>query len=246
MTHPEQPPSGGNGADTSRRRPATLIGAGGFLLVVVLCLAIVLFSGGPTPGQSPNPVPPTAAGGGSGTPDGSDQTIPASAPPGVTWTIYHAIALPGSPVYGPTKTDGDVATGYAHSPTGALLAASNIVTRYALGADWRTVLHKQTVPGPGQQAWETARAGYDGTTDHPAPGTRGQYSAFRFINYTPDLATVELVTQFASYGGAQQASTLTVQWNGQDWLLALQPDGGPNPPQQPITSLEGFTPWGPT
>lgn len=245
MTYPEQPPSGGDGTDSSRRRRATLIGAGGFLLVVVLCLAIVLFSGGPTPGPQPNAAPPPARGG-SVPPDGSDQAIPTSAPPGVTWTIYHAIALPGSPVYGPTKTDGDLATGYAHSPTGALLAATNIVTRYALGADWRTVLARQTVPGPGRQAWEVARASYDGNADRAVPGSRGQYSAFRFINYTPDVATIELVTQFASYGGAQQSSALTVQWNGQDWLLALQPNGSPAPPQQRITSLEGFTPWGPT
>lgn len=244
MTHPEQPPSLGDGAESSRRRRATLIAAGGFLLVVVLCLAIVLFSGSPTPGRQPNSAPPPVGGG--APPDGSDQTIPTSAPPGVTWTIYHAIALPGSPVYGPTRTDGDLATGYAHSPTGALLAAANIVTRYALGADWRTVLARQTVPGPGQQAWEVARASYDGNADRPAPGSRGQYSAFRFVNYTPQVATIELVTQFASYGGAQQSSALTVQWNGQDWLLALQPNGAPNPPQQPMTSLEGFTPWGPT
>jgi len=221
-----------------------LLVSAGFLVLIVICLFIVLFAtrSGPTSSNPPSPqvaAPPTA---GEHADDG-DQTIPATAPPGVSWTVFHGMALPESQTFGPTQVTGDVAAGYAHSPTGALLAAANINIRYVFADDWRTVVAEQTVPGPGQDAFARLRAQIP--VDTFQPGSRGQYTAFRFVNYTPEIATIQFVTQFASNGGTQQLSTFTVQWDGKDWRLVLQPNGAGGPEATPLSSLDGFTPWGP-
>lgn len=241
------PPPGSGSSGFARRSRMTLLLACGFLLLVVVCLVVVLLAGGR--GGQPQSQPPASK-----LPatepapsDNTDQRIPTAAPPGVSWSYFRSIALPESRTYGPTRVHGDVAAGYAHSPTGALLAAVNISTRYFFGLGWRDVLKEQTVPGRGQEAWVAIRTQHPlDPNEHSAPGSYGQFTAFRFVNYTPSLATVQVVTQFANYGGAQQVTTLTVQWNGQDWLLVLQPSGSPSPTATPVTSLDQFTSWGPS
>lgn len=238
------PPGGARPTDTARRSRLWLYLAAGFVALVVICLVVVLVStSGPDTPPGGTAAPPPAAEQDAGE---LDQTIPTAAPPGVTWTYFRGVALPQSRTYGPTRIEGDVAAGYEHSPTGALLAATNISTRYAFGLGWRDVLERQTAPGPGRRAWTAFR------TQHPldpneqvAPGTLGQFSGFHFINYTPELATIQVTTQFAAYRGAEKASILTVQWTGQDWVLVLQPDGFPTPRTTEVTHARDFTPWGP-
>lgn len=241
MTSPPAGPS-----DSSRRSRTLLLLAGGFLVLVVICLFIVLFS---TRGEQ-QPQTGTPQGGPAAaptTPDNGDKRIPTAAPPGVTWTFFHGVALPQSRTYGPTQVRGDLAAGYAHSPTGALLAAANISVRYGSSPEWRAILDEQTVPGPGREAFAAIRAEHPiSASSQPAPGSRGQIAGFRFVNYTPEVATIQIVSQFASYGGVLQMTTLTVRWNGQDWLLELQPDGGASPTASRVNSLAQFTPWGPS
>lgn len=235
------PPPGGQPTDPARRSRNALLLAGGFIALVVICLVVVLVSTSGTD-QTSGPGGPAAQDAGE-----VDQTIPTSAPPGVTWTYFRGVALPQSRTYGPTRIEGDVAAGYEHSPTGALLAATNISTRYSFGAGWREVLEQQTAPGPGRKSWTAFR------TQHPinpneqvTAGAYGQFSGFRFVNYTPELATIQIATQFAAYGGAQQATILTVQWTGQDWVLVLQPDGFPSPRATDVSQPTDYTPWGPS
>jgi hypothetical protein len=242
-------PSPGSGPSSSARRSRmTLLLACGFLLLVVVCLVVVLLAGGR--GGQPQNQPQAANPPATEQPapsDNTDQRIPTAAPPGVSWAFFRGVALPQSRTYGPTRVHGDVAAGYTHSPTGALLAGVNIGYRYALGVDWRNVLAQQTVPGPGRQAWTAHRMQYPINADDPTPSSSyGQIAGFHFVNYTPELATIQLVTQFADRGGALQMTTLTVQWNGQDWLLVLQPDGGVSPTATEVTELNQFTRWSPS
>jgi hypothetical protein len=82
-------------SDSGRRSRTMLLLAGGFLVLVVICLFIVVFSGGdsdqPQNGQ-PNTAPPAV--GPPASPESADQTIPTSAPSGVTWTFFRGVALP--------------------------------------------------------------------------------------------------------------------------------------------------------
>lgn len=237
-------PAPGGQPDPSRRSRTPLYLAGGFIALVVICLVIVLVSSTGSDDQPGGPAGPPPAARDAGE---VDQTVPTTAPPGATWTYFRSVALPQSHTYGPTQVNGDVAAGYEHSPTGALFAAVNITTRYSFGLGWREVLDRQTAPGPGRKAWIAIRTQHPlDPNAQPAPGSYGQFAGFRFVNYSPEMATVQVVTQFANYGGALQMSTLTVQWSGQDWVLVLQPDGSPSPSVAKVPSLDQFVSWGPS
>jgi hypothetical protein len=181
---------------------------------------------------------PAVATGSCGVPPGP-QAIPVNPPTGVTWRLYETVALPYSSESGPAAIAGDVARCYAHSPTGALLAAAQIAVRYVLAANWRSVLAEQVMPGTGRNVYADQRSGVNFTIQ---AGELGQIAGFQFVTYTTALAVVQIVIQLPS--GGLQATTMTVQWSEDDWRLQLAPDGSPGPNVQQVPSLTGFIPWG--
>lgn len=247
-TGPSTPGSGGPGR---RRRPRPLfIVCAAFLLALVLGSALVLAL---REGGAPSASPSTAAAGPatSTAPDSSvspsssstaalDQTIPTETPSGVRWELWQTVALPYSQEAGPRSVTGDVATGFAHTPTGALIAATQTAVRYRVAQDWRSVLQASVEPGPGAEAWANLRAPL--TLDPPQPGQLGQAAGFQFISYTPDRAVIQYVAKFAN--GTLQMTSNTVVWDGSDWKLVLTDDGGVSATAVPIESLSGFIPWG--
>ncbi len=231
-----------------RWRPGTVAAAGLVVLVLFGAAAVALFGGnrpaepagtvltGPLPAAAEPrvlglPAPLTAA------------VEPLLSPPAVSWRTFQTVALPFSPTAGPADVDGPVFSGYERSQTGALIAAVQLGTRFLItpGEGWRQVVDRQVLPGPGREAFITARAGVE--ADDP-PGTFGQITGFRMLTFTPDVAVVMLVSRFALSGGLLQVSTATVKWVGGDWRLELQPDGGASPTAQPVASLDGFVVWG--
>jgi hypothetical protein len=234
------------------------IAAGVVLLIVVLLLAYLIFGRNgsnhtttPTPPTSASTAPPASTGGTSSTTPGrgmttscnlpdSDQTVPEVTPPGITWSLYQTVALPSSPTAGPEIVDGDVARCYAHTPVGALLAASQIPYRYLIAPDWRAVDLEQVMPGPGRDKFVQERA----TTNNSGgnqPGDYNQLAGFKFVTYSSAVAVIEIASKSGS--GALQAGAVTVDWSSGDWKLQLQPDGSSSPQELPITSLVGFSTW---
>lgn len=237
---------------TPRERAARVwtVGAAVIVALIVLAGLVVVFAtrGGddnvPPPAADPEP----AAAGSSAPPAGAspplptlDQTVPEAPPPGVTWSLFQGVALPSSPTAGPARVDGPVHAGYAHTPTGALLAAANLSTRYLItpGDGWRQVVQQQVLPGPGRDVYEQARAK---VTDEAPPGTYGQIAGFRFVTYSPDDAVIQFVSRFSD--GTLQLATITVRWANGDWRLEMQADGGTSPTNQQVSSLAGYVPWG--
>ncbi len=129
-----------------------------------------------------------------------------------------------------------VQAGFAHTPTGALLALSQIGIRYLItpGDGWRQVVQEQVLPSPGRDFYTKERA----TVTDVAGTQYAQLAAFKFVTYTPDIAVIQLVS--VSPSGAYTVATGTVQWSGGDWKLQLQPDGGMSPTQQDVSSTVGF------
>lgn len=169
-----------------------------------------------------------------------NQTVPQATPTGVTWQLYQTVAVPYSTTYGPQHINGDVARCYAHDPTGALIAASQIGARYLLAPNWRAVVNQQLVANAGRTKFIENRQAV-GNPGGNQPGDYNQLSGFKFVTYSPSTAVIELVTQ--SSAGVMQATTATVVWVAGDWKLELQPDGGGSPSAFPVASLVGFTPW---
>lgn len=219
----------------------SLLLAGMFLGLVVLAgLVVALFGGGhdtqtPPPPASPRPgaiAPPDAQ---------LDQTVPTSPPADVRWELYQRVALPYSATAGPRTIDGAVARGYAHTPTGALIAAVQVPARELLspGDSWRQVVEQQVAPGAGRDRFVQLRSQV--TSDGTPDPRLNQVAGFRFVTYAPDLAVI----QFASKSGTghMQVTTTTMKWSGNDWKLVLQPDGSESPTVQAISDLTGMVAW---
>lgn len=243
--------------DTQRGfwRPGT-VAAGVILLLVVLAGVVLVIvhtgrGGGGKASTAPRPpavttpsstamsASPTAAGSGCSVPAGS-QAVPDVTPPGISWNLYQTVALPSSTTAGPTKVAGDVARCYAHSPLGALLAASQIQYRYLIAPDWKSVLAAQVVDNPGRAAYSKVRAA-NGNPGGNQPGDYDQLAGFKFVTYSPTQAVIEFVLK--SSAGAMQAGTTTVNYVGGDWKLQLQPDGSDSPTLLPVASLVGYSVW---
>lgn len=238
-------------------RPST-IAAGVVLLLVLIAGAVLLVvrTGGgssasqPTAAQ-PSPATSSPVGGTSATtsttsvatqtgcslPAGS-QAVPEMTPQGINWQLYQTVALPYSTADGPQIVDGDIARCYAHNPVGALIAASQLSVRYAVGPDVRQVLQEQVMPGPGRDAalQQTSRP-----TSIPSGGSYGQFAGFKFVTYSPAVAVVEFVSKAPD--ASEVALPVTVDWSDGDWKLQLQPDGSESPNALPVTSLVGFSTW---
>jgi hypothetical protein len=230
----------------SFRRGGFLAAAGFLVLVIAFAVAVVVTNDGggappakqtTSPPASASSAPPAATG---CHPTDTDQQIPQTAPAGIEWSVIKSEAVPTSRTAGPLAVDGDVAGCFAHTPTGALIAALQIEARHLLCDDWKRVTEQQVMPGPGRDAFEKRRATITGdTTD---PGTYGQVAAYQFVTYTKDTAVIQFVSRFTD--GTMQVSVLTVVWSNGDWRLQLQPDGADSPSSQAVQSLDGFVPWG--
>jgi hypothetical protein len=189
----------------------------------------------PAPAAAPNPAPTPA-------PAAPADAGPLLVAPEVDWQLLAGVPLPYSQTAGPLEVDGPVYSGYARSQTGALIAAVQLGTRYLLtpGEGWREVLGRQVLPGLGRDVFARNRADVD--AEDP-PGSYGQPAGFRFVAYTPDVASIQLVSRFPTTGNLQVV-TVTVHWAGGDWRLQLQPDGGSSPTAQAVADLDGFVVWG--
>lgn len=219
-------------------------------LVVVLVLiaaavtAVVNHHGGDNPITAPTAAPPgtSSTGTGTGTPASPvvlDTAIPTAAPV-TAWADYHGVLIPTSATAGPGRVSGDVASGFAHSPTGALLAATQLPVRRILAADWSTVLTRSVVPGPGVAVWRSTRSQL-GTEITPPAGGWTQTAGYRFLAYNPDQAVIQFLNSAST--GDFTVTVATVAWAGGDWKLVLQPDGDDTPTTTPVTSPAGFTIW---
>lgn len=231
----------------------TGIAAVGVIILIALCVVIVLAinrggsgvgnsaTGTPsTPAQTSGPVSSSA----NNTAAALPTAVPTKAPAGTTWSIYQTFALPSVTGAGPAKVSGSIATGYAHSPAGALLAVANEGQRYELAPDteWRKAAAAMLAPGAGTSAWIKVR----GKNPYGAAGAAGsdtllQIAGFQFVSYTPSDAVVQIVNGDPNSG--YQVGVDHVTWDGTDWKFAPAADGGPEANVQQVNSLAGFIPW---
>ena len=155
------------------------------------------------------------------------------APTNVTTTVYQGFSLPVAD-QGPHTVSGAVATGFAHTPAGAALAAIHAIVRTSVAPDdqWATVGQQMLAPGAGRDDWAVARAQLSITT--PIAGTPPKILGYRITGYTPDRADTAIYTQQPDT--SLTCNTATTIWADGDWKLLL-PDG--NHPA-PVTALNAL------
>ncbi|WP_084510470.1 hypothetical protein [Nocardia lijiangensis] len=154
----------------------------------------------------------------------------ATAPTGLHWQSFQGLELPVTD-QGPQHADGAVVRGFERSPAGAALAAVHASVRMSIALDsaWAAVGQQMLAPGPGRDAWATARAQISIT----APITEGapKLLGYRVTRYTPDASDIEVYSLHPD--NSATCHDTQVLWQREDWRLHL-PE---NPTTSPITAV---------
>jgi hypothetical protein len=216
----------------SRRRPILITVA----VVVIVGLGIAAFFLGRDTTDPAGAAPPDTAPAPQAPPAPRESSVPTPAPQDVRWELYHGGAVPVSDVHGPSSTTGGVASGYAHTPTGALIASVQILYRLALApeGEWRPAAQAQ-VTGPDKAALIDQLAQVDrGQRDRRIQ----QIAGFRFVSYDPTTAVIETAS---GSPGEYTVGTQVMRWTDGDWRLYMG-DAEHNTART-STDLSGFVPW---
>jgi hypothetical protein len=174
---------------------------------------------------------------------GGTTATPTTAPD-VQWQNDDGAWLPVSTTEGPARRSTTGAWScFAHTPTGAVLAALTIPTRLGVVGDFAGVVKQQTLPGPGQDARLKQGQNRNAANDQVTP------FGFAINSYDDTAATV---TFYVSKRGVSVRCASTVQWAGGthgDWLLRLASDGSVASDCEQVPAAgqraPGFVPWGP-
>ncbi len=162
-----------------------------------------------------------------------DQTVPyGSQPSGTTWAQVGAMSVPQAPsTLGPQHDDGTWATCFAHSPSGALLAAMSFIAEGTINAPGE-VLRRLAVGVPAQLP--PCDQGGPLVTTTPTL----QIAGYRYESYSGTVAMVSVVLQVPK---GYDAAALTMEWWGDDWRLQFPPGGCAA--QKQIPDLTGYVAW---
>lgn len=214
-------------------------------VVVILCILLLIYvlapwgkshdsSSGSAQGAGAPPTGSSPATTGTGCPAPAVNNSVPSGPVPARWNLVERVALPSSSA-GPHVTSG-LRRCYDHSPQGALLAAANI--SYGLASSsYKSVYAHQVLPGPNASSAEQDQAA---AAKQAPSSTIAQIRGYRFMNYSPDRAQVQLLT--GPDDTSTQQYTFLMQWAGDDWMLNADAPGGYISPQ-PASMADGFTEW---
>ncbi|MFC4398269.1 hypothetical protein [Arthrobacter sedimenti] len=231
-------------------RPGFIVAAA--MVVALVAVGIVIFllpkgqsSAEPAPASSSTVTasPSASSDGGKsicGLPGSAETTLGTA--PQSKWELVGRIATPTDPkTFGPGESDSSgFRTCFAHSPTGALYAAMNIV---ALGSSGSTDLEqkladKLLVPGAGRDAAMRQAAADSRTTGSSTPI---QVRGFLIKSYTPGEANIDLA--FETDKGALGRTTLSMRWMDGDWKVKPADDGTTYMGATQIRDLSGLILW---
>ena len=175
----------------------------------------------------------------------SAPVVPTTAPTGTVWQLVAGQAIPSQPGVGPAHIDGYTATGYAHTPLGALYAAANDFYRVPIAVsadtDWRTPLAAMVAPGPGVKGLASLREPMDAQPIGAQGMGMSQLAAFKYVSYTDTDAVIELV--FRDTNSGLHAGPLHMQWLSGDWRVVMTSDGTIGGADAVISALDGFVAW---
>lgn len=169
----------------------------------------------------------------------SSETALGSAPK-TNWELVGRMATPtDSETFGPGVTDeSGIRSCFAHSPTGALYAAVNIVAMGSSTLDEVKLAERLLVPGTGRDA-----AIKEAQTRNSSTGTSesAQIRGFILKSYSPTEADVDLAIQLQN--GALAHSVLSLRWMDGDWKVKPSDDGQIFTGTAQLSDLGDFIDW---
>jgi hypothetical protein len=229
-------------------QPRFVLAAAVVLLLAVMGLVAALLGGGrdqaTSPGPAPAGTPATAATSRPATdsvcglPAGS-QLVPSDTLE-TQWELVGTVAAPTAPrTLGPGVVRGGLRSCFAHSPTGALYAAANILALTSDPGKRQTVIQQLATDGSSKDRALEALATEGPQADS---GTRLQIAGYAFMGYTPSQTTIDLATRVSTGPGLGHIA-MALTWRNGDWKLALAPDGRVSAALGPIPDMAGYVPW---
>ena len=198
--------------------------------------ATAVSDGGPLSGT---PVAQGARPAGCRTDDSAGPALPTAAPKDVSWRTLDVTRVPVSASAGPTRTSGAVWWCFAHTPTGAALAA-HIIPSQMSGPNWRTVTKEQVVAGRGRDLFVSQRSTVRDSTGPRTPAT-ATYAGFAISSYRGSAADVNLLIKTTS---GYATTTVGLKWSDGDWKVLPSGDGALHTEVQTVTATNGFLMWG--
>ena len=232
-------------------KPGFIIAAA--LVVALIAATVIIFFLPKGQGNAqPAPAPAESSGSATVSPSASAAAgesvcgLPATAEtalgsaPESKWELVGRMATPTNPeTFGPGATDeSGFRSCFAHSPTGALYAAVNIVALGSSTQDEVKLAERLLVPGTGRDA-----AIKEAQTRNSSTGTSesAQIRGFILKSYTPAEADVDLAIQLQN--GALAHSVLSLRWMGGDWKVKPSDDGQIFSGTAQLSDLGGFIGW---
>jgi hypothetical protein len=225
-------------------RPAVLLSGAFILALIIVGVIVAVTSGGGshkthTVAQQPPTSTTTSASTASSSttssstscslPAGS-QSIPSASPPaGTQWATVGSMQVPQAPqTYGPERASGAFNTCFAHSPSGALLAAINLWGE-GTAASPSSVMKKLAVGAPQNL----------GNGDRLDAGGSIQLAGYKFGSYSPRGTSISVVLKGPK--GALLSVVTSMVWNGTDWKYKFPAKGDPS--FQLVQDLTGYVEW---
>jgi hypothetical protein len=227
-------------------RPGFLIAAAVIVLIVVAGIVIAVSRGGskhPVQGATVTAGPSTGGGTSTAAPP---TAIPTIAPAGVTWSLVGQSAVPVSRSAGPREVTPTTATGFAHSPEGALIAAAQLSIRagYSAGRkSWEPTITNQFAPSADR---DLLLAGLKAQPEPSGqPGDLSPLAGYIYQSYTVDTAVIGLVYRTAAGASSRYfVVSNTLVWRDGDWQMVAPPGGSWRSLSRSTNDLIGVVEWG--
>ncbi|MBF6137755.1 hypothetical protein IU501_32820 [Nocardia otitidiscaviarum] len=161
-----------------------------------------------------------------------------AAPKGVSWQRVDGAPLPFTASDGPTRIDGAVATGYAHTPQGAVVAALQISMRLLYSPDFVRILDTQAAISDADRQQIIAARNTQPRLDPAAvQASTVQPAGFKVGAYTGDAATIYYA--YPRPSGSYRIARQAVVWRDGDWRYSSDLIA---PALPEAADLTGFTP----
>ena len=226
-------------------------GIGAVLVVVALILVLVFGRGGESDDAAPAqtssassaPAPSSSADDSASSTgcdlDDSNQDIPVRAPE-ATWTTVDYLLVPTSNEYGPAPLEGSEWACFAHSPTGALFAATHVIAG-ASGLEYESFMNDAAVENSARAGWI---AGESPENRAQTAGNVAQFAGFQMTSVADDRVTVKLAL---AQSGVLGSYTVDMVWDDADGTWKVDMSASTFFDNVAILeTLDTFTPWSAT
>jgi len=210
------------------------------LAVLAGIIAAVTSRGGPAPRipaprASSSPRPLAAA----------SPVTPANGVAGLRWLKDQGYLLPESAQAGPHDVSGGLASGYADTPLGALLAMINIAARTAWQfgpAVFQPTIEYQVTGPYASEMLSLDLDAYGNGSVQAGQSSYARMTGYQWAGYTPSDATADLVEEGPADDGTTICAAIQIQaqWVSGDWRVVAPVGGDWANSATQIGSLNGY------